>query len=202
MASAAEEPNRRDFLVIAGNAFAVVGAAATLWPFVDQMNPDAGAQALASIEIDLTPVKEGQAITAMWRGKPIFIRNRTAEEIKSAEATPTADLPDASARNDLLPEATPALDSNRVKEGKANWLVLVGICTHLGCSPSPRFEPGDASGLGANWPGGFLCPCHGSRFDLAGRVFAGQPAPINLEIPPYYFLSDTRVLIGEEKKGA
>ena len=119
MATEAEEPNRRDFLILSGSAFAAVGAAATLWPFVAQMNPDAGAQALASIEIDLSPVKEGQAITAMWRGKPIFIRNRTAEEIKEAETTPIADLPDQSARNDLLPEATPAKPAQMPGQNRA-----------------------------------------------------------------------------------
>ncbi len=186
----AEEPNRRDFLVIAGNAFAAVGAAATLWPFIAQMNPDAGAQALASVEIDLSPVKEGQAITAMWRGKPIFIRNRTQDEVKSAEAVPVADLPDQSARNDLLPESTPALDTNRIKEGKDNWLILVGICTHLGCIPKGQ-SLGDSRGD----YGGWLCPCHGSHYDTSGRIRKG-PAPRNLEVPPYQFISDTKIKIG------
>lgn len=196
MASEAEEPNRRDFLVIAGNAFAAVGAAATLWPFIDQMNPDAGAQALASIEIDLAPVKEGQAITAMWRGKPIFIRNRTPDEVKAAEEANSADLPDASARNELLPEATPALDQNRVKEGKANWLVLVGICTHLGCIPKGQ-SMGDAKGEFGGW----FCPCHGSHYDTAGRIRKG-PAPKNLPVPDYRFVTDTRIVVGEKPKKA
>jgi ubiquinol-cytochrome c reductase iron-sulfur subunit len=186
----AEEPNRRDFLVIAGNAFVAVGAAATLWPFISQMNPDAGAQALASVEIDLSPVKEGQAITAMWRGKPIFIRNRTPEEVKAAEAVPVADLPDQSARNDLLPETTPALDTNRVKQGKDNWLILVGICTHLGCIPKGQ-SMGDAKGDFGGW----FCPCHGSHYDTSGRIRKG-PAPRNLEVPPYEFVSDTKIKIG------
>jgi ubiquinol-cytochrome c reductase iron-sulfur subunit len=186
----AEEPNRRDFLVIAGNAFVAVGAAATLWPFISQMNPDAGAQALASVEIDLSPVKEGQAITAMWRGKPIFIRNRTPEEIKTAEAVPLADLPDQSARNDLLPESTPALDTNRIKQGKDNWLILVGICTHLGCIPKGQ-SMGDARGDFGGW----FCPCHGSHYDTSGRIRKG-PAPRNLEVPPYQFVSDTKIKIG------
>jgi ubiquinol-cytochrome c reductase iron-sulfur subunit len=189
-ATEAEEPNRRDFLIIAGNAFIAVGAAATMWPFIDQMNPDAGAQALASVEIDLSPVKEGQAITAMWRGKPIFIRNRTPEEVKEAEAVPVADLPDQSARNDLLPEATPALDANRVKEGKDNWLILVGICTHLGCIPKGQ-AMGDAKGDFGGW----FCPCHGSHYDTSGRIRKG-PAPRNLEVPPYEFVSDTKIKIG------
>jgi ubiquinol-cytochrome c reductase iron-sulfur subunit len=190
VASEVEDPGRRDFLIIAGNAFAAVGAAATLWPFVAQMNPDAGAQALASIEVDLSPVKEGQAITAMWRGKPVFIRNRMPEEVKQAEAVPLADLPDQSARNDLLPEATPALDTNRVKEGKDNWLVLVGICTHLGCIPKGQ-SMGDTKGDFGGW----FCPCHGSHYDTSGRIRKG-PAPRNLEVPPYEFVSDTKIKIG------
>jgi len=188
--SEAEEPNRRDFLIIAGNAFAAVGAAAALWPFVDQMNPDAGAQALSSVEIDLSPVKVGQAITVMWRGKPIFIRNRTAEEIKAAEAVNPPNLPDNEARNDLLPETTPAIDENRVVKGKENWLILIGICTHLGCIPK-----GQAMGDYRGDYGGWFCPCHGSHYDTSGRIRKG-PAPRNLEVPPYEFASDTKIKIG------
>jgi len=185
-----EEPTRRDFLVIAGNAFAAVGGAAALWPFIAQMNPDASTQALASTEIDLAPVQEGQAITVMWRGKPVFIRNRTKEEIAKAEETPGAQVPDNSARNDLLPESTPGDDANRVKEGKANWLVLVGICTHLGCIPKGQ-SMGDEKGE----YGGWFCPCHGSHYDTSGRIRKG-PAPRNLEVPPYAFISDTKIKIG------
>jgi ubiquinol-cytochrome c reductase iron-sulfur subunit len=190
VAAEAEDLNRRDFLVIAGNAFVAVGAAATLWPFIDQMNPDAGAQALASVEIDLSPVKPGQAITAMWRGKPIFIRNRMPEEIKAAEAVPLADLPDQSARNDDLPESAPAIDANRVKSGKGTWLIMVGICTHLGCIPKGQ-SLGDARGDFGGW----LCPCHGSHYDTSGRIRKG-PAPRNLEVPTYDFVSDTKIKIG------
>lgn len=191
MASHADdEPTRRDFLVIAGNAFAAVGAAAALWPFVAQMNPDASTQALASTELDLAPIKEGQAITAMWRGKPVFIRNRTKEEIAKAEAVKGDQVPDNSARNDLLPEDTPADDVNRVKEGKTNWLVLVGICTHLGCIPKGQ-SMGDERGEFGGW----FCPCHGSHYDTSGRIRKG-PAPRNLEVPPYAFISDTKIKIG------
>lgn len=185
-----DEPTRRDFLIIAGNAFAAVGAAATLWPFVAQMNPDASAQALASTEIDLSPLKPGQAITAMWRGKPIFIRNRTEQEIEEARTVELSALPDESARNDLLPEATPAEDANRVKEGKDNWLVLIGICTHLGCIPKGQ-SMGDEKGEYDGW----FCPCHGSHYDTSGRIRKG-PAPRNLEVPPYTFVSDTKIKIG------
>lgn len=190
MAATAEEPNRRDFLVIAGNAFAAVGGAIALWPFIAQMNPDSSAQALASVEIDLAPVKEGQAITAMWRGKPIFIRNRTKEEIEQAKAVEVAALPDPSARNMALPEDQPATDENRTKTGHENFLVMIGICTHLGCIPK-----GQAIGDSRGEYGGWFCPCHGSHYDTAGRIRKG-PAPRNLEVPPYTFVSDSKIKIG------
>jgi ubiquinol-cytochrome c reductase iron-sulfur subunit len=186
----AEAPNRRDFIVIAAQAFAGVGAAVALWPFISQMNPDASTQALASIEVDLSPVKEGQAITVSWRGKPVFIRNRSADEVKAARAVKLADLSDRSARNDALPEKAPASDDNRTKKGKENWLVLVGICTHLGCIPKGQ-SMGDSKGD----YGGWFCPCHGSHYDTAGRIRQG-PAPKNLEVPVYDFVSDTKIRIG------
>ena len=185
-----EEPTRRDFIVILAQSFAGVGAAVALWPFISQMNPDASTQALASIEVDLSPVKQGQAITVVWRGKPVFIRNRTPEEIKAAQETKLSDLKDVNARNDALPDKTPATDVNRTKKGKENWLVLVGICTHLGCIPKGQ-SMGDARG---NY-GGWFCPCHGSHYDTAGRIRLG-PAPQNLEVPPYDFTSDTQIKIG------
>jgi ubiquinol-cytochrome c reductase iron-sulfur subunit len=190
VATDVDESTRRDFLVLAANAFAAIGGAAALWPFISQMNPDAGAQALASTEVDLSPVKEGQAITVLWRGKPIFIRNRTKAEIEAAEKTPLDDLVDQSARNDDLPDSTPAEDENRVKKGKENWLVLVGICTHLGCIPKGQ-SMGDARGD----YGGWFCPCHGSHYDTSGRIRKG-PAPRNLEVPPYDFVADTKIKIG------
>jgi len=186
----AEEPDRRDFLVLAGNAFVAVGAAATLWPFVAQMNPDASTQALASVEIDLAPVKEGQAITAMWRGKPIFIRHRTKKEIEEAKAVPLDDLPDPLARNANLPDNAPATDENRAGKNREPWLVMIGICTHLGCIPKGQ-AIGDPKGEYDGW----FCPCHGSQYDSAGRVRKG-PAPQNMAIPPYALLSDTKVKIG------
>jgi ubiquinol-cytochrome c reductase iron-sulfur subunit len=189
-AHSAEEPNRRDFIVIAAQAFAGVGAAMALWPFISQMNPDASTQALASIDVDLSPIKVGQAITVSWRGKPVFIRHRTPEEIKAALATPIADLPDKSARNDDLPERAPATDANRTKKGHENWLIMVGICTHLGCIPKGQ-SMSDAKGDFGGW----FCPCHGSHYDTAGRIRKG-PAPRNLEVPPYNFVSDTKIKIG------
>jgi ubiquinol-cytochrome c reductase iron-sulfur subunit len=167
-----------------------VGAAATLWPLIQQMNPDASTQALSSTEVDISPVKEGQAITVMWRGKPVFIRNRTKEEIAAAVNTPLRDLVDNNARNDALAGDPPATDANRTKKGHENWLVMVGICTHLGCIPKGQ-SLGDAHGDFGGW----FCPCHGSHYDTAGRIRKG-PAPRNLEVPVYDFLSDTKIKIG------
>ncbi|WP_414653290.1 ubiquinol-cytochrome c reductase iron-sulfur subunit [Hyphomicrobium sp.] len=184
------EPDRRDFLVVAGNAFVAVGAASLLWPFIQQMNPDASTKALSSVEIDLSPVKEGQAITAMWRGKPIFIRNRTKEEVQAAEDVDPAKLPDDNARNEGLTGVQPATDANRTVKGHENWIVLIGICTHLGCIPKGQ-SMGDQRGP----YGGWFCPCHGSAYDTSGRIRSG-PAPRNLEVPPYTFTSDTKIKIG------
>jgi ubiquinol-cytochrome c reductase iron-sulfur subunit len=190
LAHTAGEPNRRDFIVVAAQAFAGVGAAIALWPFIAQMNPDASTQALASIEVDLTPIKEGQAITVSWRGKPVFIRNRTAEEVKAADAIKIGDLSDPRARNDALPEKAEAFDVNRTKRGKQNWLVLVGICTHLGCIPKGQ-SMSDSKGDFGGW----FCPCHGSHYDTSGRIRKG-PAPRNLEVPEYEFISDSKIKIG------
>jgi ubiquinol-cytochrome c reductase iron-sulfur subunit len=181
--------SRRDFLQIASAGFLLVGGAAALWPLIDQMNPDASQLALASIEVDLAPVKEGQAITVVWRGKPVFIRHRTAKEIEEARAVPLDELPDPNAENMGLPGAT-AIDENRVKPGKDQWLVLIGICTHLGCIPKGQ-AVGDVKGE----YGGWFCPCHGSAYDTSGRIRKG-PAPRNLEVPPYEFVSDTTIKIG------
>jgi ubiquinol-cytochrome c reductase iron-sulfur subunit len=186
----AVEPNRRDFLVVVGNAFAAVGAASLLWPFIQQMNPDASTMALSSVDVDLSPVKEGQAITVLWRGKPIFIRNRTKTEVASAVDVDVKTLPDSLARNDALPTDDPATDANRTVKGHENWIVLVGICTHLGCIPKGQ-SMGDERGE----YGGWFCPCHGSVYDTSGRIRKG-PAPRNLEVPPYAFSSDTKIKIG------
>jgi ubiquinol-cytochrome c reductase iron-sulfur subunit len=190
LASHAEDPTRRDFLTVAATSWAAVGAAATLWPLITQMNPDASTQALASVEIDLAPIKEGQAVTVMWRGKPVFIRNRTQDEIAKANSTELRELVDTSARNDALPERTLATDANRTKKDKANWLVLVGICTHLGCIPKGQ-SLADSKGEFGGW----FCPCHGSHYDTSGRIRKG-PAPRNLEVPPYEFVSDSKIKIG------
>ena len=180
-----EAPSRRDFIMLAGSAFAAVGGAITLWPFIDQMNPDQSALALASTEVDLTPVKAGQAITIMWRGKPVFVRNRTPEEVKAAKDVDVKTLPDAKE-----PDGKPATDANRTKEKHENWMVLVGICTHLGCIPK-----GQALGDSRGDYNGWFCPCHGSHYDTSGRIRKG-PAPRNLDVPPYAFISDTKIKIG------
>jgi ubiquinol-cytochrome c reductase iron-sulfur subunit len=190
----APEPTRRDFLYVASGAMAAVGAAAVAWPFIDQMNPSAAVLALASIEAEISSVVLGQQVIFNWRGHPLFVRRRTPQEIATANAVPVSQLIDPIARNANLPDATPATDANRVATatgaGKEEWLVVVGVCTHLGCTPTvstPQSPQGDF--------GGWLCHCHGSQYDVAGRVRRG-PAPQNLAVPPYQFLSATKLKIG------
>ncbi|WP_371877187.1 ubiquinol-cytochrome c reductase iron-sulfur subunit [Alsobacter ponti] len=174
MATAVAEPTRRDFLFIATGAVGAVGAVAMVWPFVSQMAPDAATIAAgAPVEFDLSPVGEGQIVKLFWRGKLIFVRHRTPEEIKAAQDVNLASLPD------------PQPDAERVKAGKAQWLVVYGNCTHLGCVPLGH------EGAFHGW----ACPCHGSIFDTSGRIRQG-PAPVNLPVPPYAFLSDTKIQIG------
>ncbi|MEM1104581.1 MAG: ubiquinol-cytochrome c reductase iron-sulfur subunit [Pseudomonadota bacterium] len=178
-----ETPTRRDFIHIWAAGAAAVGAGAVAWPFIDQMNPDASVLALASVEVDLSAVEVGQGIKVTWRGKPVFIRRRTAAEIEEAKAVEQGDLKD------------PQTDDERVIEGpngalQSEWLVLVGICTHLGCVPL-----GTSDGESKGDYGGWFCPCHGSHYDTSGRIRKG-PAPGNLEVPEYAFLSDTRIKIG------
>jgi ubiquinol-cytochrome c reductase iron-sulfur subunit len=168
-----DDPSRRDFIHIAAVAAAAGGAAAVAWPFIDQMNPSADTLAMASVEFDLTKVMEGQSLTIKWRGKPLFIRNRTPKEVAAA------------VKDDHAPMKDPATDASRVKPGKSQWLVLIGNCTHLGCVPT----------FGGGEYGGWFCPCHGSVYDTSGRIRKG-PAPLNLVVPEYAFLSDTKVKIG------
>ena len=181
---------RRDFITTAALGWAAVGGAISLWPFIQQMNPDASTQALSTLEVDLAPIKEGQAVTVLWQGKPVFIRYRNATEIEEAKAVKTVDLKDESARNADLPDRAAASDANRVKKDHEQWLVLLGICTHLGCIPKGQ-SLGDARGEF----GGYFCPCHGSQYDTSGRIRKG-PAPENLAVPPYAFLSPTKIKIG------
>ena len=169
---------KRDFLKLIATAGAAIGTGAIVWPLIDSMNPAKDVLALSSIEVDLAPIQAGQAITVVWRGKPVFLRNRTAEEIKAAGAVTLGQLAD------------PQSDKDRVKAGHDQWLVVVGICTHLGCVPIGN-KPSDQRGE----YGGWFCPCHGSQYDTSGRVRHG-PAPANLPIPPYAFLNDTKIKIG------
>ncbi len=180
----AQEPSRRDFLYIATGATAAIGAGFLAWPFIAQMNPDRAALALASSEVDLSQIAEGQVVTVKWRGKPVFVWNRTKDQVEAAKSVPLSDLPDKQARNENMPGAD-ASDVNRAAKGKENWLVVVGVCTHLGCVPISN--SGDF--------GGWLCPCHGSHYDSSGRIRRG-PAPENLPVPPYAFDSDTKIKIG------
>lgn len=179
----AAEPTRRDFIYVATGTVAAVGVGLAAWPFIDQMNPSSAVLALSSVEYDLSAVQEGQQSVIMWRSKPVFVRRRTKKEIAEAEAVAVADLPDKLARNLNLPEDAPATDKNRIE--KPEWLVVIGICTHLGCIPLNN--QGEF--------GGYLCPCHGSQYDTAGRIRKG-PAPENLAVPPYAFLSPTKIKIG------
>ncbi len=179
------DPSKRDFLYVATGTAGAVGVASFVWPLVDQMNPDASTLALASIEVDVSSLEPGSAITVKWRGKPIFIRYRTDKEVEEAKAVALADLKDAEARNKNV-GLGPATDLNRsAGEGKENWIVMIGSCTHLGCVPV---------GLAGEY-GGWFCPCHGSHYDTAGRIRKG-PAPENLHIPPYNFINDTNIKIG------
>jgi ubiquinol-cytochrome c reductase iron-sulfur subunit len=179
----AAEPTRRDFLYIATGAVGAVGVALTAWPFIDQMNPTGSVLAMSSIEADISSVKVGQQVVFTYRSHPLFVRRRTPKEIAEARAVPIASLPDQVARNLNLPDDAPATDENR--EFKPEWLIVVGVCTHLGCTPT--FGEGDY--------GGWLCHCHGSQYDTAGRIRKG-PAPQNLLVPTYSFLSDTKIKVG------
>ena len=171
-----EGETRRDFLLIATGAVGAVGAALAAWPFIHSMNPAADTLALASTGVDLAPVEVGQRITVVWRGKPVFIDHRAEKEIQAAEAVPLSELVD------------PQPDNERVK--KPEWLVVVGVCTHLGCIPL-----GQKSGDPRGEYGGWFCPCHGSHYDTSGRIRKG-PAPLNLAVPPYEFTDETIIKIG------
>ncbi len=172
--AAAESTTRRDFLVLTAQAMAGIGAAACVWPLVASMNPSQDVLALASIEVDLSPIQPGQEIKVKWRGKPVFIRHRTPENIEAAREVKLDELRD------------PQKDQERVKEGHDQWLVMVGVCTHLGCVPL-----GNGHGDYKGW----FCPCHGSHYDTSGRIRKG-PAPVNLFVPEYVFLDDTKIRIG------
>ena len=171
-----KKPERREFLFTASYAVGAVGVGAVVWPLIDQMNPDASVKALASTEVDVSSVQPGKTITVLWRGKPVFIKRRTSEEIAEARAVKMKELKD------------PEKDEDRAKNPE--WLVMIGVCTHLGCVPLGQ-KTTDSKGD----YGGWFCPCHGSHYDTSGRIRKG-PAPKNLEVPPYVFLSENRIKIG------
>jgi ubiquinol-cytochrome c reductase iron-sulfur subunit len=193
------EPTRRDFLYIATAAAGAVGVAATIWPLIDQMNPDAAAIAAgAPVDIDLAQVQPGQQVTVVWRSKPVFIINRpqaALDELKKPDLLERLRDPDSKQWQQ------PAYAANWSRSIKPEYLVIVGICTHLGCIPKYMPNP-SASDPVPNWPGGYFCPCHGSKYDLAGRVFQGVPAPLNLPVPPHHYPNDKTLRIGENPPGA
>ncbi len=185
-------------LIVATAAVGGVGAVGALVPFVSSLLPSERAKAAgAPVEADIGKLPAGQMMTVEWRGKPVWIINRTKEML---DTLPKLDDKVADPKSEKPQQ--PAYAQNEHRSIKAEYMVVVGICTHLGCSPSSKFKAGADEGMPADWLGGFLCPCHGSTFDLAGRVFKAKPAPTNLEVPPHFYLSDTRILIGEDKKGA
>ncbi|MFC7090668.1 ubiquinol-cytochrome c reductase iron-sulfur subunit [Halomonas salifodinae] len=199
MADNGVNKGRRRFLVGATTVVGAVGAVGVAVPFVASWQPSARARAAgAPVSADISKLEPGQQMTVEWRGKPVWIVHRTAEMIERTQGIDPSRLSD--------PESTvpqqPAYVSGQLRSLRPEIGVLVGICTHLGCSPTFRPEPGAADLGGDSWPGGYFCPCHGSRFDLAGRVFANVPAPINLEVPPYRFDSDEIVVIGEDEEAA
>jgi len=186
----AKEPTRRDFIFLATGAMAVVGVASIAWPLVDQMNPDATALALSKIEVDISQIERGQSITVKWRGKPVFIRRRTDEEIQMATRVELDSLPDNNARNYNLSPESNAADANRALDENKEWLVMVGVCTHLGCVPKGQ-SLGDSKGDFGGW----YCPCHGSHYDTAGRIRKG-PAAKNLDIPTAECINQEIIRIG------
>lgn len=188
---------KRRFLTAATSAVGAVGAAFVAVPFVKSMNPSARAQAAgAPVEADISKLEPGQMLTVEWRGKPVWIVRRTEETLNNLKAL-EGELRDPASNESIQPEYC----KNASRAIKPEYLVTVGICTHLGCSPTfrPEMAPAD---LGPDWKGGFFCPCHGSRFDLAGRVYQGVPAPTNLEIPPHSYVSDAKILVGVDQGAA
>jgi ubiquinol-cytochrome c reductase iron-sulfur subunit len=185
--------------IIASSCAGVVGGGFAAVPFVSSFQPSERARAAgAAVEVDIGAIKPGEKLTVEWRGKPVWIVRRTPEQIA---ALPKVDAQLADPKSERKPEEfTPEYARNEARSRKPEYLVVVGICTHLGCSPSDKFQAGPQPSLPDDWTGGFLCPCHGSTFDMAGRVYKNKPAPDNLEVPPHMYLSDSRILIGEDKK--
>ena len=196
MSQSEVDSERRTWIAIACGAGAVGGVAAAV-PFVASFTPSERARAAgAAVEVDISSLRPGEKLTVEWRGKPVWIVRRTPEQLESLKQT-EAQVADPNSDRKAYP--TPAYAKNQHRSIKPEVLVAVGICSHLGCSPSDKFAPGPQPSLPDDWAGGFLCPCHGSTFDMAGRVFRNKPAPDNLEVPPHMYLSDTKILIGEDK---
>jgi ubiquinol-cytochrome c reductase iron-sulfur subunit len=185
--------------IIASSCAGAIGAGFVAVPFIKSFEPSERARAAgAPVEVDISALKPGEKMTVEWRGKPVWIVRRTPEQLAVLPKLDPLLADPLSKRNP--DELTPPYARNEDRSIKPEILVVVGICTHLGCSPSDKFVPGPQPSLPDDWPGGFLCPCHGSTFDMAGRVFKDKPAPDNLEVPPHVYLSDSRILIGEEKR--
>ncbi len=192
------DKGRRRFLTQVSTGMGLAGGAVAAAPFVLSMTPSERARAAgAPVEIDISKLEPGQMITEEWRGKPVWILNRTPEMLAGLEKV-TSQLADPGSAESEQPEYA----QNPYRSLKPEIMVLVGICTHLGCAPVEKFAVGPESEMGADWAGGFFCPCHGSKFDLAGRVYVNVPAPTNLAVPPYKFVSDTLILVGEDTEGA
>jgi ubiquinol-cytochrome c reductase iron-sulfur subunit len=185
--------------IIASGCAGAVGAGFLAVPFVSSFEPSERARAAgAPVEADISALKPGEKMTVEWRGKPVWIVRRTPEQLAELPKI-DKELADPLSKRTTFSD-TPGFARNDWRSLKPEFLVVIGICSHLGCSPNSAFAPGAQPSLPADWPGGFLCPCHGSTFDMAGRVFKDKPAPDNLEVPPYLYLSDSRILIGEEKQ--
>jgi ubiquinol-cytochrome c reductase iron-sulfur subunit len=192
------DTSKRTWL-IASTCAGAVGGAAVAVPFISTFQPSEKAKAAgAAVEVDISALKPGEKMTVEWRGKPVWIVKRTPEQLESLSKTESQLADPKSERKPA--EFTPEYARNQARSIKPEIFVGVGICTHLGCSPSDKFALGAQPSLPDDWQGGFLCPCHGSTFDMAGRVFKNKPAPDNLEVPPHMYLSDTKLLIGEDKK--
>jgi ubiquinol-cytochrome c reductase iron-sulfur subunit len=198
MSDDAVDPRRRRFLTGTTVVIGGIGAAFTAVPFVSSFQPSARAKAIgAPVEVDISKLESGQRLVQKWRGKPVWVVRRTPEMVETLKSFDPATLRDANYDKSEQPEYA----KNAWRSEKPEYLVLVGICTHLGCSPNYVPQAG-APEVGSTWKGGFFCPCHGSKFDLAGRVFDGVPAPSNMVVPPYRFLSDTKIMVGEDKGAA
>ena len=199
--SDAVDTSRRKFLTVATAATGAVGVGFTLVPFISSWKPSERARALgAPLEIDISKLEPGQMIREEWRGKPVWIVKRTPDQVESLKKIESQLADPKSERNPA--DLTPEYARNQARSIKPEFFVGVGICSHLGCSPSDKFQEGAQPSLPDDWSGGFLCPCHGSTFDVAGRVYKNKPAPDNLEIPPHMYVSDSVILVGEDKASA